>query len=165
MPTSPTIFWFRRDLRLADNPALVEAATRGDGVVAPAFIVDPEFVAPAGPTRAAYLRSTLESLNVSLEGTLIVRYGEPSVELLALAREVGASRVVATSEYAPAGRRRDERVTRALAAEGIDVQFLDSNYVVAPGTVTTKSGTPCQVFGAYRRGWERVAPPPPLAAP
>ncbi|MHB1088557.1 MAG: cryptochrome/photolyase family protein, partial [Acidimicrobiales bacterium] len=46
-----------------------------------------------------------------------------------------------------------------------DVHFVDSNYVVAPGTVTTKSGTPCQVFGAYRRGWERVAPPPPLAAP
>lgn len=165
MPTSPTIFWFRRDLRVADNPALVEAATLGDGVVAPAFIVDPEFAAPAGPTRAGYLRSTLESLNGSLEGNLVVRCGEPSVELLTLARELGASRVVATGEYAPAGRRRDERVARALAAEGIDVHFRDSNYVVAPGTVTTKSGTPCQVFGAYRRGWERVVAQRPLEAP
>jgi len=163
--STPTIFWFRRDLRLADNPALVEAAVRSDGIVAPTFIVDPAFAAPAGPSRAAYLRSTLEALDATLDGNLIVRRGEPSAELLALARELGASSVVATTDHAPAGRRRDERVARALASEGIDVEFRDSNYAVAPGVVTTKSGSPGQVFGAFRRGWELVPVAKPLEAP
>ncbi|MBW4077627.1 MAG: deoxyribodipyrimidine photo-lyase [Acidobacteria bacterium] len=159
------MFWFRRDLRLADNPALVEAAICGDAVVAPAFIVDPRFAAPAGPTRAAYLRATLEALDATLEGNLIVRNGDPSTELLALATEVGATCVLATRDHAPAGRRRDERVARALAHEGIEVRFVDSNYVVPPGAITTKSGSPCRVYGAYRRGWELVVPPTPLAVP
>ncbi|MHB1208230.1 MAG: cryptochrome/photolyase family protein [Acidimicrobiales bacterium] len=165
MSTSPAIFWFRRDLRLADNPALVEAAIRGDAVVAPTFIVDQRFAAPAGPTRAGYLRATLEALDATLEGNLIVRNGDPSTELLALAREVGATCVLATRDYAPAGRRRDEQVARALAHEGVEVRFVDSNYVVPPGVITTKSGSPCRVFGAYRREWELAAPPAPLAAP
>ena len=37
--------WFRRDLRLADNPALLaaveEARASGDGRVVPLFVVDP----------------------------------------------------------------------------------------------------------------------------
>ncbi len=165
MPTSPTIFWFRRDLRLADNPALVEAATLGDGAVAPVFIVDPRFANPAGPARAQYLRASLEALDESLGGSLIVRYGEPSAELLALARELGSTCVVATSDFAPLGLRRDEHVARVLAGEGIDLRYVDSNYVVAPGIITTKSGSPCRVFGAYRRAWEMTTPPSPLEAP
>lgn len=165
MTPTPTIFWFRRDLRLADNLALLQAVAQGDGVVAPAFIIDPAFAAPAGPTRVGYLRSTLEALDASLDGNLIVRLGEPAKELLALALELGATHIFATADHAPAGRRRDERVVRVLAAEGVNVSFLDSNYVVAPGVVTTKSGSPCQVFGAYRRGWERNVRVAPLDAP
>ena len=165
MSTSPTIFWFRRDLRLADNPALVEAAARSDAVVAPAFIIDPRLATPAGPARATYLRATLDALNATLDGNLIVRRGDPSAELLTLAREIGASRVVATLDHAPAGRRRDLHVAHTLEREGIEVLFRDSNYVVAPGMITTKSGSPCRVFGAYRRQWELAAPPTPLEAP
>ena len=40
-----TIFWFRRDLRLRDNPALLAAVAAGHGQVAPVFILDPELLA------------------------------------------------------------------------------------------------------------------------
>ena len=39
--TSPAIVWLRNDLRLADNPALAEAAA-GEGEVHPVFILDDE---------------------------------------------------------------------------------------------------------------------------
>ena len=39
--TAPTILWFRRDLRLDDNPALAAAVERG-GPVVPVFILDDE---------------------------------------------------------------------------------------------------------------------------
>jgi deoxyribodipyrimidine photolyase len=37
--TSRSIMWFRRDLRLADNPALLEAIKSADEIV-PIFIVE-----------------------------------------------------------------------------------------------------------------------------
>ena len=164
----PTIFWFRRDLRLADNPALLEAVRRGDGDVAALFIVDDDFVAPAGHARVEFLRRTLESLDRSLDGHLIVRTGEPANVLAQVAGEVGAREVFATADFAPRGRERDDCVRDVLSTHGVELRLLDSPYVVAPGFVLSASLTPFRVFSAFRRAWElvpRVAPvPAPLGA-
>ncbi|MFC6344099.1 deoxyribodipyrimidine photo-lyase, partial [Nocardioides hankookensis] len=48
-----SVMWFRRDLRLADNPALVAAAA--DGAVLPLFVLDPTLWEAAGPSRRAHL--------------------------------------------------------------------------------------------------------------
>ena len=52
MGAMTAVMWFRRDLRLADNPALVEAPrpSRGDGVL-PLFVLDPALWGPAGISR------------------------------------------------------------------------------------------------------------------
>ncbi len=160
-----TIFWFRRDLRLRDNPALVEAVRSSKAKVLALFVIDEEFCSAAGPTRLAYLRRTLQALDGSLGGSLVLRHGEPTAVLLELARESGARAVVATGDYGPRGRARDERVAATLAAAGVSVVFLDSPYVVAPGTVRTVAGSGCLVFGAFKRGWLREAVPAPLDAP
>ncbi|NKY40960.1 deoxyribodipyrimidine photo-lyase, partial [Cellulomonas septica] len=62
----PTIHWFRRDLRLADNPSLVaavEAARRADDEVVAMFVVDPALWAAAGAPRLAYLARSLHALD------------------------------------------------------------------------------------------------------
>jgi deoxyribodipyrimidine photo-lyase len=123
------------------------------------------FAAPAGPTRVAYLRSTLASLDESIGGRLIIRVGEPGEQLLALAREVGATSLFATRDFGPKGVTRDEGVRKVLSEAGVDVHFVDSPYVVAPGTVLTKAGTPCRVFGAFQRGWETTPMSGPVGAP
>ena len=159
------IFWFRRDLRLADNRALLAAVDAGGGHVAAVFVVDPALAGVAGPVRLAYLRATLQALDDSLDGALIVRHGDPAVELAQLAGECGATCVVATGDFSPAGRARDERVTRELRAAGVSTTFVDSPYVVRPGTITTRGGTPSKVFTPFRRAWEREALSAPLDAP
>ncbi len=60
----PSVMWFRRDLRLSDNPALLEAAADGD--VLPLFVLDPALWGPAGPSRRAYLAASLRALDASL---------------------------------------------------------------------------------------------------
>ena len=160
-----SIFWFRRDLRLADNPALVAAVQAGDGDVVPVWIIDTTFSSPAGPNRINYLFKTLESLNTSLDDKLSIRCGDPAKELLALAKEVGAKKIFATGDYAPKGQERDARVAAALKSAGIELRFIDSPYSVLPGTVTTQTGTPCRVFTAFRRGWEQQPLAKPLSAP
>ena len=164
MVVSPVIFWFRRDLRLSDHRPLAEALRRGDGHVVPVFVIDPQLAAGVGPARGAYLSATLHALDESLEGRLVLRRGDPGEELTAVARATGAKQVIATEDFAPAGRRRDERVREVLSGVGVTTTYLDSPYVVRPGTVRTKTGTACKVFTPFRRGWENEPLDEPLGA-
>ena len=74
------IMWFRRDLRLADNPALISAIASADEIV-PLFILDPNLIKQAGNKRLAYLANSLRALNESLGGRLHVIAGD-QVEVL-----------------------------------------------------------------------------------
>ena len=67
--------WFRRDLRLTDNPALLEAIANSDELV-PLFILDPALIKQAGSKRLAYLANSLHELDASLGGKLHVVAGD-----------------------------------------------------------------------------------------
>ena len=156
---APVIFWFRRDLRLSDHPALCEAvaASDGDGVVG-TFVLDHVLLGPAGPARARFLRSCLVALDGSMDQSLCLRNGEPAAELVRLAQEVGASSVFATTDHGPYGQRRDRAVAEQLAANGISLRLVGSNYVVPPGTIRNEKDLPFKVFSAFRRRWETIGP-------
>jgi deoxyribodipyrimidine photolyase len=53
MTDTRTVMWFRRDLRLGDNPALLDACA-SDGVL-PLFVLDPALWRPAGAPRRTWL--------------------------------------------------------------------------------------------------------------
>ena len=71
------IHWFRQDLRLCDNPSLFEAAKQG--VVLPIYILDddnPGLYQMGGASRWWLYRS-LQALNRSLKGNLVIHNGDP----------------------------------------------------------------------------------------
>ncbi len=156
-----TIFWFRRDLRLADNPALAAAAAAGP--VLGAFIVDPMLWKPAGDARRAFLGASLAALDTTMGGNLTVGSGSPAEVLSRMAADAGASTVVATADHGPYGARRDEAVAAALAARGVTLELVDSPYAVAPGLVRGRAGGPYKVFTPFYRAWldHGWAPPSP----
>ena len=152
-PTN-AVLWLRRDLRLADNPALLEAAA--DGAVLPLFVVDPALWDPAGGSRRAYLVASLRALDGSLRergGRLAVVRGDPVEAVPRAARAVGARRVHVAADFGPYGRRRDAAVERALAGAGVGLVRTGSPYAVAPGRVSTGSGGAYQVFTPFHRAW------------
>ena len=160
----PTIHWFRRDLRCADNPALLAAVEQanhtGDDVV-PLFVVDPALWRSASAPRRTYLVRSLRALDDSLGGRLVVRHGTPAQVVPAVAREVDAPAVHVTAATEPYGRRRDDAVEQAL---DVPLVRTGSPYAVAPGRLTTQAGTPFQVFTPFRgawldHGWATPAPP------
>ncbi len=157
------VHWFRRDLRLADNPALT-AAARGRDVVG-LFVVDDRLLGPSGPPRRAQLRRSLDALDASMDGALVVRWGDPAAVVPAVAAEAGAVEVYGANDHGPYGRRRDERVAAALGAAGRSLVRVDGPYAVAPGTVATGAGTPFKVFTPYYRAWSTIPPVPPVPAP
>jgi deoxyribodipyrimidine photo-lyase len=143
--------WFRRDLRLSDNPALLDAADR-DGDVLPLFVVDPALWRPSGPSRRHYLAESLRDLDSRIG--LTIRSGDPVTEVVRAAREVGADRVHVAADFGPYGRARDERVDATLAEQDIELVRTGSSYAVAPGRVTKGDGTPYQVFTPFSRAWQ-----------
>src|SRR5271169_5695736 len=117
-----TLLWFRRDLRLADNPALDAAVASGRPII-PVFIMDD---ADAGnwPTGAAsrwWLHGSLNALTKSLNARgsrLILRNG-PAVEVIPrLVMETGASAVYWNRRYEPWATTRDERIKTMLTQSG-----------------------------------------------
>jgi deoxyribodipyrimidine photo-lyase len=144
--------WFRRDLRLHDNPALL-AATADGATAVPLFVVDPALWKPAGAARRAYLARALAQLRGATHGALVCRYGDPVREVVAAARAAHAAAVQVAADYGPYGRRRDEQVARALAEYGIELVRTGSPYAVAPGRVRKSDGSPYRVFTPFSRAW------------
>ena len=164
------IVWLRRDLRLADNPALQAALDQG-GAVLPVYIHAPEEEAPWQPGAAsrAWLHRSLAALAQALAergSRLLLRVGDSREILLGLARESGADALYCNRLYEPAAQARDERVFQALRGAGLRVRALDGNLLLRPEVPRTAAGTTYRVFGAW---WRAASPllgePRPLAAP
>ena len=152
MPRPVAIVWFRRDLRLGDNPALVRAASLGD--VVPVFVHDPALAGPSGANRLAFLHATLDELRGDVGDGFVERTGDPVEVLPALARQVGATTVVVAEDFGPYGRRRDVAVEERLAAIDVALERVGSPYAVAPGTLLTKAGAPFKVFTPFSKAWQ-----------
>ena len=148
------VWWIRRDMRLADNKALVTAARNGD--VVPVFVVDPILIAGAGAARIKFMFDNLAALNNDMGGALVLRHGDPATEILHVAKTVGAKHVHIATDYAPFGRKRDEIVREALAQHDIELHEDDSPYVINPGTVRKDDGNPLQVFTPFYKRWQNI---------
>ncbi len=167
--TSATVVWFRRDLRVADHPALRAAVDAGPTVCL--FVLDPALLGRRhhrAPTRLRFMRAGLEALDRELRtrgSRLVVREGAPARVVPEVAAEAGATRVTWTREVSPLGRARDERVRRALGRARIEVVETGGDLVVEPEDLTGASGRGYLVFSAFHRAWRDVALPDHLPAP
>jgi len=161
-----TIAWFRRDLRVHDNPALSSAMSAGDPVAC-LFVVEPGWLKVC-PARGAAFAHAVAGLAAELErrgAKLIVRAGPAAEAVPALARETGASRVLAAGDVTPAAVRRDKAVARALDETGISFRSTPGLLVRDPGAVRSSSGDPYKVFTPYHKAWLAVPPRDRWSAP
>ncbi|HEX5689415.1 MAG TPA: deoxyribodipyrimidine photo-lyase, partial [Roseiflexaceae bacterium] len=155
---STHIHWFRRDLRLHDNPALHAAAQASDGHVVPLFIID-DAILKAERTSAARVAFMLESLGAldralrERGSRLVIRRGRPAKVLAELAEECGAAGVCWNRDYTPFAQTRDEGVKKALRALDLDVQIYKDAMIFEAGDVLTKAGKPYTVYAPYWKQW------------
>lgn len=159
-----TILWFRRDLRLSDQAAVIAAAE--EGPVIPVYILDDETPRhrKMGGASRWWLHHSLASLDASLRdrgARLILRRGRSDAVLAALARETGATRVHCLRHYEPWWRNAEHAVAKKL-----ELVCHDGNYLVPPGSVTTGAGQPYRIYTPFWRALQgHMPPPPPMAAP
>ncbi len=168
--SAPVILWFRKDLRLDDNVALIKAERSGRPVI-PLYIRT-EGRSPFAPLGAAqdwWLHHSLESLGQSLRergSRLVLARGAPEDVLPRLAKATGAGVVAVNTVPTPEGISTDDRLASVLEAEGIGFHRFDGHLLHDPDKVKTGSGGPFKVYTPFWRALNQQAPPsPPRPAP
>jgi deoxyribodipyrimidine photo-lyase len=157
--TSQAVVWFRRDLRLGDNPAWAAATQAADRVVA-LYVLEPSLLAAAGQSRRAQFLSHLHGLDQALQwqgGRLLVLQGTPGEVVSKVAAACQAGVVYANADVTPHARRRDQAVRDSLQA---DLQLSWGTFMHSPGSVTTKKGRTSRVFTPFYKKWRELTPAP-----
>ncbi len=147
------LVWFRRDLRLADNPALSLAIATGSRVI-PIYIHAPEEAGEWAPGGAScwWLHHGLTALDHSLAARgarLIVRRGASLPTLCALLDESGADGVYWNRQYEPWAIARDSKVKAALRERGCEARSFNATLLHEPWTISNQADKPFRVFTPF----------------
>ena len=172
-PKSVNIMWFRNDLRVKDNTALLQACLNGP-VVAVYLIsvaqwrkhhmadIKIDFIHRS----LAELSRELGELNIPLLIREIDYYRQAASSITEVALAHSANAVFWNREYLINELERDVQTQRALGTKGISSNSYDDALILAPGQVTTGSGTMYKVFTPFYRNWiEKVNTFTPLVQP
>ena len=166
MRPAPAIVWFRRDLRLSDNPALNAAAASGAPLIALYVLDEPAMDAwrPGGASRW-WLHQSLASLSRDLASRgveLVSRRGAADLALEGLIEQTGATAVYWNRLYEPWAVRRDGEIKTRLRERGLRVESFNASLLFEPATL----GKTYRVFTPFWRACLKApAPATPLPTP
>ena len=154
------LVWLRRDLRVHDHRPLSQALA-GHCRVHVCFVFDSVILAKLSSRedrRVEYIWHALCALDRSLgalaDGAgVIVRYGDPVLQVPALAKELGVRVVYAGRDYEPYARQRDAQVDASLATAGIRLLSCKDQVVFERDEIISQEGAPYRVFTPYKRRW------------
>ncbi|MES2002189.1 MAG: deoxyribodipyrimidine photo-lyase [Pseudomonadota bacterium] len=153
------LLWFRRDLRIDDNAALLAALA--DGPVVPVYVLDDEGAGDfaMGAAQRWWLHHSLAALDQALGGKLLLRRGPAAIVVAQVADEVGASAIHATRLY-------DPWQVAAEQALGDRLTLHDGDTLIPPEELLTGGGAPYRIYGPFWRKLAAMLPPPePFPAP
>lgn len=168
--SSPSIVWFRDDLRLADHPALRAALDRGEPIIG-LYVLDEESegVRPLGGAARWWLHHSLASLGERLGekgSTLVLRRGPAERVVREVVTDAGAGAVFWNRRYGGPEREIDTALKEGLRDDGLEVRSFAGSLLFEPWTVKTGSGTPYSVFTPFwNAARDLPAPRAPLPEP
>nr|CAD1836180.1 unnamed protein product [Ananas comosus var. bracteatus] len=149
-----TVVWFRRDLRIEDNPALA-AVARDAAAVLPVFIWCPDEEAQFYPGRVSrwWLKQSLAHLDRSLRSLgsplVLIRSQSTLAALLQCLGAIGATKVLFNHLYDPVSLLRDHKVRSQLTALGISVQSFNADLLYEPWEVYDANEHAFTTFDAF----------------
>jgi deoxyribodipyrimidine photo-lyase len=171
MPNPPpvVIHWFRRDLRVADNPGLWGAG-RERAPVVPLYIRS-EWRGShpwTGPNRQSFLCGSLASLAANLEtigGRLIVRKGDAVRAFAKIFKERPVLAVHCNADPDPFGQSVEAALRSLCERSGVKFHVHHDVSLHPADQVLSQTGTPYRVYTPYSRTWLALEKPRPLGKP
>jgi len=152
---STTLFWFRRDLRLADNAGLYHAL-KGAQSVLPIFIFDTcilDQLEDKKDKRVDFIYQSLSELKIELEkhgSSLLVLHGDP----VQIFESLNPKAVYCNRDYEPYAIQRDGGVKNNLLRRGIEFHTLKDHVIFEKDEVLKDDGSPYTVFTPYSKKWK-----------
>ncbi len=120
----------------------------------PVFILDPRLLAKPAAKRQAFLFNGLQTLKKELNDLgsgLIIRQGDPAIELPRLATEINSGKVFAETDISPYAQRRD-----TIVAQVVDLHLEDGLGIHPVDAIVRPDGKPYTVFTPYSRAWKAL---------
>lgn len=155
---SISLFIFRRDLRLHDNTALLEAI-RLSGRVISCFIFDPRQIELHPYRSEAGLQFMLESirdLQQQLQGKLALYHASPEQVVKRLHEQQQIQAVFINRDYTPFSRRRDDELATVCKQLGIALHTLPDILLNEPEQALKNDQTPYKVFTAFYNNAKQI---------
>lgn len=158
------IFWFRRDLRLADNRGLQQAIASGYAVL-PIFIFDSDILtrlATRYDRRVDYIHQALHAMNVTLQkhgSTLHTYSGVPLDVIKMICQDYDVQGLYCNGDYEPQAIKRDDAVQRDLKEIGIPCYASKDQVIFEKSEVVKADGSPYTVYTPYAKKWKSMLQP------
>lgn len=159
--------WFREDLRVDDQRALLAAVAAADAAGEAVHAI--WCATPAqwdahgmGDNRRWFVIEAVRRLALSLADAGIPLHVVDATDfrgsvtaVVQRAHAIGASAIHLNDEYPLNEQRRDAELATLCEAEGIGLYRHHDGVIVPPSAVLTMTGTPYTVFTPYRQAWYR----------
>jgi deoxyribodipyrimidine photo-lyase len=156
---SNVVYWFRNDLRLHDNEALVRAASLGN--VTPVYVIDNRNFEPTtigykrtGKYRAKFLLESLIDLQQNLQkigSDLIIRIGHPEEVVAEIAHKIKATHVVLSKEATQEETTTESELSLTLKQHNIDIELIWINTLYHPRDLPFQMHFLPDVFSTFRK--------------
>ncbi len=149
MSQEKTVVWFKKDLRITDNPALNEAIKKGK--IIPIYIFDESGADDfkMGKSSIWWLHQSLKSLSKSLDGHLQIFKGNSQKILQEVIKKTDATAVYWNICYEPWLLERDKKIEKSLKEQNVEVQVFNARLLWHPQEIVKKDGTPYKVFTPF----------------
>lgn len=171
MANGPSIVWFRNDLRLSDNPALLAAIEFGQPVIC-LYVLENK-ARPNGGASKWWLNKSLNQIAIAIRkhgGELILRKGDAQLILNEIVLRTGASAIFWNRRYDKFGMKTDQLIKKHFNDQGILAKSFKANLLFEPWEIEKKAGGYYKVYGPFKRaclalGVDRAPLPPPTKIP
>lgn len=158
MPKKPSVFWFRRDLRLSDNHGLFEALNSSKHVL-PIFIFDDEILSKLEnkeDKRVDFIMQTLNILNDYLEKTgksIKIYHGKALPIFKEISSEYDLETVFYNEDYEPSAIKRDLEIADFLGKKSIQFKSFKDQVHFHKDDILKSDGTPYTIYTPYSKQW------------
>jgi deoxyribodipyrimidine photo-lyase len=150
-----SLFIFRRDLRLEDNTALIQASQESNNVL-PCFIIDPRQVEAINSYRSLnaiqFMKETLLDLDEHIHaegGRLYILQGTTEKIITHIIQKIPVEALYTNRDYTPFSENRDEELKKICYEHGIEFIQKNDLLLTEPEDIVTGNGTPYSIFTPF----------------
>ena len=150
------VVWFRKDLRLTNNAALIAACSQYKQIL-PLYIYDEGL--KIGGAQKVWLHYSLDRLSKSFKGKLMLKMGKRKEVIDSVVKEFQVKAVLWDKCHTPYAKARDAVIKQEQKKQGVEVEEFDDYLLFQPTEIKNLQGQFYKVFSPFFKACLRAPPP------